>query len=303
MDREEKMNWLNLRTSWLREPEFIGAEPSARAAWLCVLSYCCEMENGGRIAGARAWKDRQWQQTCGVTLEEVESASTLISWDGDDLVIWRYPEEKQAEVEAKREAGRQGGLSSGEARRKHSFKQNGSTASSTSEASLERKEKEKEKEKGIGKEVPPKAPQDAAASPPLGAGKEKDVIPKSPEALAICELFNRKPSTEWDSKLVRKFKDGVRRGVITLSSIHRISDYYAAERGKGEEGRHRRDIGTFLNNFDGEIDRAEAFLSNGNGHHVEVPRGEFAKPFNAPPTKPQWIVDLEAAKAAKANGA
>lgn len=284
------MNWLNLRTSWLREPEFIGSEPAARAAWLCVLSYCCEMENGGRITGARAWKDRQWQQTCGVTLEEVQSAGALIGWDGDDAMIWRYPEEKQAEVEAKREAGRRGGLSSGEARSKHSFKQNGSTASSTIEADLERKEKEK----GIRKEEEPPKPPTAAASP----SRERDVIPKSPEALAICELFNRRPSTEWDQKHVRKFRDGVRRGVITLASIGKISEYYAAERSKGEEGRHRRDIGTFVNNFDGELDRAEAFLSNGHANS-DAPRGEFAKPMNKPPEPPPHVLAARAAQNGK----
>lgn len=113
------------------------------------------------------------------------------------------------------------------------------------------------------------------ASPSSESGKkEKDVIPKSPEALAICELFGRRPTTEWDPKLVRKFKDGVRRGVITLESVSRISRYYIAERQKGEEGRQRRDIGTFVNNFDGELDRAEAFLAsaqNGNGHAAPKP--------------------------------
>lgn len=133
--------------------------------------------------------------------------------------------------------------------------------------------------------VLPQSPS-APASPPLGNGKkEKDVIPKTPEALAICELFNRRPSTEWDPKLVRKFKDGVRRGVVTLASIEKISAYYSSERSKGEEGRHRRDIGTFVNNFDGELDRAEAFLmsQNRNGHAAVKP----------PATDDLWLPFLE----------
>lgn len=99
------VNWLNLRTIWLREPEFIGSEPTARATWFCVLSHCCELENHGRIKGARSWKDRQWQQTCGVTLQEVDSAAPLLTWDGEDLIVWRYPTEKQTEVQHLREAG------------------------------------------------------------------------------------------------------------------------------------------------------------------------------------------------------
>lgn len=138
-------------------------------------------------------------------------------------------------------------------------------------------------------EVPPKAPNGAAAAPPLGDGKkEPDVIPKSTEAIAICKLFNRRPSTEWDTKHVRKFKDGVRRGVITIENIGKIQSYYESERPKGEEGRHRRDIGTFVNNFDGELDRAEAYLSangshkNGNGTKDDPLWLEFLESLNRP---------------------
>jgi hypothetical protein len=64
------MIYLNLKTSTLRAPEYIGSEPTARATWL-NLCYCCEQENGGTIDGCAQWKDRQWQQTAGVTLAEV----------------------------------------------------------------------------------------------------------------------------------------------------------------------------------------------------------------------------------------
>lgn len=111
------MNWLNLRLTVLRSAEYIGCEPTARATWLNVLAYSAEQENGGRIAGARRWKDRQWQQTCGVTLAEVEGSNPLLLWDGDDLIVWGYPAEKEAEVQAKREGGMKGGRRSGEARR------------------------------------------------------------------------------------------------------------------------------------------------------------------------------------------
>ncbi len=103
------MNWLNLKTTQLREAAFIGSEPVARATWLCVMAYCVELENGGRIPGARLWKDRQWQQTCGVMLSEVQAAPLLLEWVGDDLIVWSYPAEKESEVRVKRENAQKNG--------------------------------------------------------------------------------------------------------------------------------------------------------------------------------------------------
>lgn len=110
------MNWLNLETNILHSPEFIGCKPTARATWLAVSLWCAGQENGGRIAGASTWGNRQWQQTCGVMLKEVMDAAPLLTWDGDTLIVWRYPEEREAEVKANREAGRNGGSSKTQAK-------------------------------------------------------------------------------------------------------------------------------------------------------------------------------------------
>jgi len=110
------MEWLNLKTSVLHAPEFIGQEPRERATWLSVCLWCAEQENGGRIKGAKAWKDRQWQQTCGVTRREVEAASELLTWDGDDVLVWNYPTDKENLVRQRREFARLGGIQSGIAR-------------------------------------------------------------------------------------------------------------------------------------------------------------------------------------------
>ena len=95
---------------------FLGCDPVARATWFCVLAYCADQENGGTLAGAKAWKDRQWQQLCGVTLAEVDASAPLLAWEGDDLIVWSYPNSAQAQLEAKRKGGRKGGLSSAKAR-------------------------------------------------------------------------------------------------------------------------------------------------------------------------------------------
>jgi hypothetical protein len=100
------MNWLNIYTPILRAPEFIGSDPVSRATWFSLLAYCVEQENGGRIPNCRDWKDRQWQQTAGVTADEVTAAIPLVVFDGADAVLWAYPSEKEAEVRHLREIGK-----------------------------------------------------------------------------------------------------------------------------------------------------------------------------------------------------
>lgn len=108
------MNWFNLRISLLHAPEYVGCEPVARATWLNLSIYCCEQENGGRIRNCREWKCRQWQQTAGVTLSEINASGPLVEWDGDDIILWNYPIEREEEVRLLRESGRKGGKSKSE---------------------------------------------------------------------------------------------------------------------------------------------------------------------------------------------
>lgn len=110
------MTYFNLELSTLRSAEFLGSEPIARATWLCVVGYCIDQENNGRIANCAAWKDRQWQQTCGVTLEEINGSTPLLSWDGEDLIVWRYPLAHQTKWQRNRIAGSVGGRSKSQAK-------------------------------------------------------------------------------------------------------------------------------------------------------------------------------------------
>ena len=103
------MNWVNIHTETLRGEEYVGAEPSERATWLSLLGWCCAQENDGVIQDCKSWGSRKWQQLCGVTKEEVELASELYFFDGENLVVNFYPIEQQASVKAKRIAGRKGG--------------------------------------------------------------------------------------------------------------------------------------------------------------------------------------------------
>lgn len=101
------MNWLNIHLATLRSPAYLGSTPVERATWLQLLAYCADQENGGRIAGAASWKDRQWQQTCGVTAREVRSASRLVMIEGGDVRVAHYPLEQEAEMKSRREKGRE----------------------------------------------------------------------------------------------------------------------------------------------------------------------------------------------------
>jgi len=111
------------------------------------------------------------------------------------------------------------------------------------------KEVEKEKESEEHHPLPPSA---------RDMGKSKN-LPSTPQAARIAALFSRRPTTAWsekESKALRAI------GEIHDDDLALIEAYYAAERAKGDIGWHRRDIGTFLNNFSGELDRARAHNAN-----------------------------------------
>lgn len=103
------MEWLNLHSSVLDSPEFVGEEPVNQATWIKLQRFCIGQENGGRIEACRAWKDRKWQQLVRVTKREVETESELWAWDGDDLIVSFYPVDKETEVQTNRLNGKKGG--------------------------------------------------------------------------------------------------------------------------------------------------------------------------------------------------
>ena len=143
------MQYLNLETWVLHAPEYIGAEPAARATWLNLILWSAEQENDGIILGARLWSDRQWQHTCGVTAAEVEAASSLFALKGDDVHLGFYPHEQQKIALKKRKVARANGRLGGRpSRRKPILKPTlVPTSEPISESVKERKGREgKEKE-------------------------------------------------------------------------------------------------------------------------------------------------------------
>lgn len=107
------MNWINLHIATLDGPEFVGSSPKERGIWLSLLRFCIGQENSGRISFCKSWKDRQWQQLIRVTKKEVSEPCRLWEWDGEDLVVFFYPVDKEEEVERKRETARANGAKGG----------------------------------------------------------------------------------------------------------------------------------------------------------------------------------------------
>ena len=222
------MIWLNIPTAFLRSPEFVGSEPIERATWLSLLGYCCEQENGGKIADSANWKDRQWQQTCGVSLDEVKFDSKLWSWDGETLVLFAYPIDKQHEVQAKREGGRKGGKASAKARLEASGE---APCEAMLEAELEAELQRKGKE-GKGKE---------------GKGTKNVAPAPSPLQSRLNALFKRRDSTKWSDKELKAFRtlDITEEDMTLVEKFHATPGAYK-----------RQGLQTLLNNWNEEVDRA-----------------------------------------------
>jgi hypothetical protein len=69
----------------------------------------------------------------------------------------------------------------------------------------------------------------------------------------VNRLFSRRSTTRWSEKEEESLRKAM---PFTEEDMAMIETYYTEERRKNGEGRHRRDLLTFLNNFPGELDRS-----------------------------------------------
>lgn len=119
-------------------------------------------------------------------------------------------------------------------------------------------------------------------------------LPTTIPAQRIAILFNRRLTTEWNLKEVKAYKSLAKAGAFdSLDDLEMIERYYISERRKGEKGIQRRDLATFLNNWNGELDRAREW----NARRPSI-RGVFNPKRYA--TIP---VDLRTDEQVKADGA
>lgn len=153
------MHYVNISMNAIRGPEYIGSNPVIRATWLSLMGYCAELENGGVIKNCRQWGNRQWMQTCGVMLEEVNTESQLWNFTEDgSLVVKFFPEDQQEKCIKNRESGRKGG-------KKRAELEANAKASAQAGASTKEKLKEKEEEK-LKEELKRKSEAQQSASNP-----------------------------------------------------------------------------------------------------------------------------------------
>jgi len=98
-------------------------------------------------------------------------------------------------------------------------------------------------------------------------GKDSERVPTTEQSKRFATIFHRRHSTAWSEKEIAAYR---KIGTVSPEDMAAIEAYYEQERKKGDEGRHRRDLQTFLNNFQGELDRA---------NQTKIPKvnGETAK--------------------------
>lgn len=93
------MKWLNIDIpSLLESAEYRRSGPADRGTWLAVLCFACREEGGGVIKGGASWTDREWIQACGATLKEIRATKLLLHVEGNDVHVFGYPLEAEAQV-------------------------------------------------------------------------------------------------------------------------------------------------------------------------------------------------------------
>lgn len=244
------MNWLNIEVATIRRPEYVGADPCHRATWWNLLAYCAEQENGGIIENCGEWKCRRWQQTCGVTKDEVQSECDL--WDANDgnVTVWGYPADKETEVKAKRKGGSNGGRKRAENAASKAEKSTlSSSASSTPSSSASTEEKRKEEkgreEKRERKEIP--APPPAHEVVPTGRK-----FPDHSETIARINAVKQewaKPA-QWSGAELHSLHDALGQlAEMTEDDWSAIRAYMAARLPEGAGYWQPRNRGQFIAQF------------------------------------------------------
>jgi hypothetical protein len=109
-----------LRVAPLLEGSWLALPAALRGFWAQLQVYCSAQENGGRLAGARAWGSLQWRMVLGAggSLKAVERLvdADLAAWEGGDLVVDGYDTEAEDGYRRKRTGGQVGGMVSAQRR-------------------------------------------------------------------------------------------------------------------------------------------------------------------------------------------
>ncbi len=273
------MNWLNLNIQTLDSENFIGSDPTERGTWLCLLRYCIGQENMGTINDCSEWADRKWQQLVRITKKEVNRKCDLWKWEGNNLVVWGYPADKEAEIqhlreigksnsEAKRQAAKANGAKGGRPRNNPTENPT-ETEQKTHAEPIERKGSRKEyplTPKGDGEGDLPGMPGESPEPPrclPKGWQKlsasqkaQTRVNFNTPTMQQLGATHGRRATTLWtiaEAEALLRVKPDE-------DEIAAMIDFYEAVLPKESDYR-RHDLATLLNHWNGELDKARIWKS------------------------------------------
>lgn len=130
------MEYTKLQIELQRQPRWKLASCAARGSWVSLAGFCAETENGGIIAGAKAYTDDQWMALVQCRASDIAGAvaAGLLTWDGDNLCVEGYDFHGEAVCKMRRVEAKKGGVASGTARREQRSTWREANASSDSEA-------------------------------------------------------------------------------------------------------------------------------------------------------------------------
>ncbi len=122
------------------------------------------------------------------------------------------------------------------------------------------------------------------------------MLPTTPAAKRIAAMMHRKLTTNWSDREVRQYKKLYKAKCFDdPADMELMERYYAFERRRGENGRHRRDLITLLNNWQGELDRATEWNER---HPIKAPPRKIipmviaSEPY-VPPSTPEDLAAIE----------
>jgi hypothetical protein len=243
----------------LESERFLAASNDQIATWLFLHAFCSKQTNGGTIENASALPERFWNRH-GIAKNILGSPSPLWSWTGDSLSVEPYDIHGESLYLKKLSGGKAG------ADKRWKGTPNGTPISTPISTPNGTPNAPNLTQPNLTEPNPTK-PNHTPPNPPRGDGEAKTPkprIPTSPEAKTIAELYGRRPTTAWSDKEVRALKAIL---PVDPEDLALVARYTKAEMAKGENGRHRRDLATFLSNFPGELDRARNRSPETNGSH------------------------------------
>ena len=266
------MKWINIEVKTLRSAEYISADPEQRATWLTLLGYCCEQENGGIIENAENLSERFWT-LLGITRKEALNVCSLWTIRNSTIYVWDYPHKKVLEVQQRRDAGRAGGLKRADnVKNKEVEEKQETPAPSSASSTFQGVLKHSFNGIGIGIGIGREKRNEKENKNENKNKKEKDKK-ENEIKFRIGRIFRRRENSQWSQAELKSLQaiDNVE------ENLEIIEKFYALTEMKTQPLYRRTALGTLLNNWQSEADKARNYFdSNGTGI---VRPNEFAEPI------------------------